>query len=252
MFEGSNGVLYRLEGLHKQYTFGEPIHARFTMINQSDSTRYHVMSYNGPVFSYQIYDANGNGIYAPPGVTHTVYDFYFEPGDTLSYGSLWNQYSHTLDHTDALEVPAGKYYIKPGHLGIPTYHMGQWVTIIANDNPLSTKLYWYFADHDSVKLDLLVRNRTAQPVQYSVDPAHPLTVEYQAHQTGDILFSQRPAFHSTRVTLAAHEDAVLYRYRMAKSDSLFGGRQGSYYCRITVHGLETDITAATFVSLTTD
>ncbi len=165
-FESPEGLIYKLEGLKEIYSLDEKIKAKFTIINKSDTTNYHVFTYSGPIFSFSVFNENNDRVYDNSFRTATVYNFYFRPNDTLTYSFQWDQYYKTLNHYSSLKVYSGKYFIKPHLIGIPTNNVGKWIKINEVGDPLSTKLYYYFSDYDSLKIDFLLRNRTSKKLHY--------------------------------------------------------------------------------------
>lgn len=59
-FKSPEGVIYKLEGLKDIYSLDEKIEARFTVINKSDTTKYHIFTYSGPVFSFSTFNKNND------------------------------------------------------------------------------------------------------------------------------------------------------------------------------------------------
>lgn len=243
-FESPEGVIYKLEGLKDIYSLDEKIEAKFTVINKSDTTKYHVFTSSGPVFSFSTFDKNNDRIYYNSFGTATVYNFYFEPDDTLSYSFQWGQYQKSSNHYSSLKAYAGKYFIMPTHVGIPTNNVGKWISVNEVGEPLSTKLYYYFSDYDSLKIDFLVRNRTSNELQYSLDQENPVKVEFFKDSSDELVMTQYPEIDFSNMTFNGMTDYDIFNYRISKYDSIFAGMTGSYNCRITFSCNSREISAS--------
>lgn len=248
-YESPEGVIYKLEGLKDIYSLDEKIEFKFTMINKSDTTKYHVFSYSGPVYSFISFNEKNDNVYYNMIRTPTVYDFYFEPKDTLSYSMHWDQYNITNDHYSLLKIFSGNYFIMPTHVGIPTNKIGKWIKVNEVGDPLSTKLYYYFSDQDSLKLDFLVRNRISKTLKFVLDEEYPIKIEFLNEGTGAVVKEHIPEISFDELQFEGMKNYDIFNFKISKSDSIFAGMQSSYICKITFLCNTREISAETIVLL---
>ena len=247
--ESSEGLICELEGLKDIYSLDESVQGRLTIMNNSDTTRYHVFAYSGPVFQYTVFDENDDQVFYIAYRTATVYDFYFEPNDTISKGFGWNQSYISTNYYSGLKVFSGKYLIIPSHVGIPIKNIGKWIEINEIGEPFSTKLYYYFSDKDSLKLDFILRNRTSKNYTYTLDNNIPIKIEYTDEMSNELILTDFPEIDYSELNIRPKSDHILYKYRISKSDSVFSEMEGSYNCKITFNCNSREISASAWILL---
>lgn len=138
----------------------------------------------------------------------------------------------------------------PAHIGIPANNVGKWISVDEAGDPLSTKLYYYFSDNDSLKIDFLVRNRTSNKLQYSLDEEKPVKVEFFKDISDELVMTHYPQIDFSKMTFNGKTDYDIFNYRISKHDSIFAGMNGSYNCRITFSCNSREISASTNIILT--
>ncbi len=149
-----------------------------------------------------------------------------------------------------MKVFAGDYILKYSYVGINTYHLGKRITITEEGNPLDCRLYWYFAIMDSVKVQMLVRNRISRPLHYMLQYHRAIKLEV-INSYDEVVKNTwlQPIFQV--INLAPKSDQALFTFSRAKSDAFFNSLPvDTYKLRMTFYTLQGSFSAATYVSLT--
>ena len=245
IYEDEHGIVSYLTVDKQTYSLDDVVQIGLLTINNSDNHRVHIQSNSGPLWRCSIYDSEMESMIQMPGwVFWVVYDFYFSPGDTFKSDIVWNQRKDAADHRyDDLKVVAGDYYITGSQPGLPPGKVGAWIRIAEEGEPLSTKLYWYFSDSDSIKLDFLLRNRISKMLRFRL--VNPAAVKIQFYNSsGNTLFKEMPIdVNFSQLTFSPKSDAHILSYRESKDQLKRMGLNGIYKCRIVIPCEERDIVA---------
>jgi hypothetical protein len=179
--------------------------------------------------------------------TNTVYNFYFSPGDSFKSHLNWLQSSFSNNIYTDLKVFSGKYYITASQPGLSSNKIGKWIEIEENGEPLSSKLYWYFGDQDSVKLGFLIRNRISKKLEYQLKMNEAIKIKFFRNESDTLSNEINVSPDFNNIILEAKSDNKVFTFRESKNKLIDKGISGSYYCMIEINCVSTIISARALV-----
>lgn len=234
-YQDKFGIVSRIEVEKYRYSLNDKIRLSLLTVNHSDSHKVHIHTNNGPLWRFDIYDENNELVESlPHWRTNTIYNFYFSPGDSFKSNLNWNQSLHSNGHFSGLKIFSGDYYITGSQPGLPANKVGVWINISDEGEPLSTKLFWYFSDPDSIKLDFLVRNRTSEELDYQLKENAKIKLQFfnaiADSLVGEIDLKQK----ITNLHFSAKSDSKILSYKESKAVLKAMGLIGSFNCKIMI------------------
>jgi len=249
-YKSPDGLLMKLDSLQDTYSLDDEIKAEFTVSNISDSLSIHIISSSGPLGRFYMHDLGGQRInFYPRYKTGTYYDFYFNPGDSKRAILNWNQTTYSNDHFSDLKAYAGKYLITLSYAGISTNKMGKWITIDEIGDPFSAKLYYYFSDKDTLRLEFIIRNRISNDIILEPENDTPLVVNYVDDSSRGSMLTHYPKLDFEKTRIKAKSSEMLYCYKISRQDPLLGNLRGSYICVMDFNFKSRSIRAWSYILL---
>jgi hypothetical protein len=227
------------------YTLDEEIDVDFLAVNKSDTNRIHIYQTSGPLHRMSIYDINNERIqFLPQYKTKTVYNLYFEPGDSFHKHISWIHSTSSNNPYSGLKAFAGKYLINFSHAGVSTSKLGKWINITEDGEPLSSKLFWNFTNADSIKLDFFIRNRISKNLDYLLMENKLPKIQFYEYRNNIPAKEIEFSISINRISLNSKSDSYLLSFNESKEYLKDIGLTGSYTCKIIIPCITRDITAS--------
>lgn len=234
IYKSTDGVISYFDFEKTTYSLDEDVRADLLTVNQSDTHKIHIKTTGGPLSRFEVFNDDGERIFTPMYITGTAYDFYFSPGDSFTSKIDWRQICYTNNKFAYLRTYSGWYRITASQPGLHSGKVWKWIRITEEGDPLSTKLYWYFADDDSVKLDFLIRNRIQKHLTYDIVPNRNSTLTFYDNTTDSLVLEFNLDIPVNHIDLPAKSEASIFRYRESKEKLINAGVEGSFECNIKI------------------
>lgn len=235
IYEDEYGIISQLIFEQDSFSLNDTVRASLLTINNSDTHKVYIHITNGPLWHYDIYNEDMESIESlPRWITPTIYDFYFSPGDTFKSTLNWSQTKYSNNRYADLKVFSGEYYITGNQPGLPHGKVGIWINIFEEGEPLSTKLYWYFSDSDSIKLDFLVRNRISKELDFKINNNSSAKLQFFNSINDTLVKEINLDVNFSTIELPPKSDSKILSFKESKSFLKSIGLLGTFNCKIII------------------
>ena len=242
--EDQEGIEAVLTFDKSEYSLDDTISVDFLAVNKSKNNKIHIYTTNGPLHLMSVYNTNDELVqFLPQFITQTVYNFYFEPGDTIQNHVSWNQSTFSRNIYNNLKAYSGEYLIKFSYTGVNTSGLDKWITITEEGEPLSSKLYWHFSAKDSIKLDFLIRNRISKKLIYLIKKNEKPMLQFYEYGVATPIRELELKIDFDEIKLLEKSDCELFSYQESKENLKNIGLDGIYNCKIIIPCTSKDIIA---------
>ncbi|RMF61522.1 MAG: hypothetical protein D6748_01410 [Calditrichaeota bacterium] len=243
-YEDKYGIISFLKYDNNNVSLNDTVRITLLTINNSDTHEIHIQTSSGPLWHYDIYNQDMELIESlPRWSTPTLYDFYFSPGDTFKSTLNWAQTQYSNDRYSDLKVFSGDYYITGRQLGLPPGKVGIWIHISEEGEPLSTKLYWHTSNHDSIKLDFLIRNRISNELTFKLKADTSPKIQFFDSIEDTLVKEINLDVNFSTIRLPPKSDSNILSFAESTSFLKSIGLSGIFNCRIVLSCEERDIIA---------
>jgi len=233
----SPGVTLTLRGLKDTYSLDDFIQGFLILKNEGDTSGFYLHFENSPPNNFVIFPVGSLDwvSFYPEALTFQEWFDTLRIGDSLCYPSAWGQQSWNYKPPvwTSLKAYSGSYrflaYLNGNRL---LRDMTKFFTITEIGEPLSIWLSVDYSSTDSLKADIIVRNRISTWVLLeTVDPT-PISLSFVHYQ--DTILSLSYPLEPPSTNVSPKSDIVLFRFRFAKGDAVLAPMNGSFDMRVTL------------------
>lgn len=235
--ELKSGIFLSANSLKDIYSLDESLIATVKIINEYNDDGLPIFIGSYPPFLYwSVYDEKDNLIsFGPKIVGDMVYRDTLNLSESLFENIKWDQsISDNYTMFNDLKAYSGKYKLILRFSGIDRSlkpYLIKYFEINEIGEPLSIYLFRNFEPKDSIKYDLILRNRTLTEIQLTVSGDSSYLYLYK-YGKSEPTFVLPISLEKQNYILSAHSDSIFYKFRYSKNDLLNKGLEGE--CEIIV------------------